>query len=62
MTHGLNLAFCGIARKGEKKSTAIKPLLNAVEDIQAEEYKQWEDKMSQQENSLQGQFLLNYFF
>ena len=49
-----------VARKGEKKSAAIKPLLNAVEDIQAEECKQWEE-MSEQENSLQGTFLQNYF-
>ena len=43
-----------VARKGEKKSAAIKPILNAVEQIQAQECKQWQEKMSEQENSLQG--------
>ena len=43
-----------VARKGEKKSAAIKPILNAVEQIQAQECKQWEEKMSEQENSPQG--------
>ncbi len=28
-----------VARKGEKKSAAIKPLLSAVEEIEAEEFK-----------------------
>ena len=51
-----------IARKGEKKSAAIKPPLNAVEDIQAEECKQW--AMSEQENSLQGKlvFVMKHLF
>ena len=42
-----------VARKGEKKSAAIKPLLQAVEAIEAKECREWEIEM-QEDNSAQG--------
>ena len=41
-----------VARK-EEKSAAIKPLLQAVEAIEAEECREWEIEM-QEDNSAQG--------
>ena len=41
-----------VARKGEKKSAAIKPLLQAMEAIEAEECRKWEIAM--EEDSAQG--------
>ena len=43
-----------VARKGEKKSAAIKPLLQAVEAIEAEECREWEIEMQEEDNSAQG--------
>jgi len=31
-----------VARKGEKKSAALKPLLQAIEKIEEEEQQEWE--------------------
>ena len=31
-----------VARKGEKKSAALKPLLQAIEKIEEEEQREWE--------------------
>ena len=38
-----------VARKGEKKSAAIKPLLQAVEEIEEEERKCWEALNAEEE-------------
>ena len=40
-----------VARKGEKKSAAIKPLIQAVEEIQQDELEIWQQ---QQDDSLEG--------
>ena len=42
-----------VARKGEKKSAAIKPLLQAVEAIEAEECRKWEIAMAEEDISAQ---------
>ena len=43
-----------VARKGEKKSAAIKPLLRAVEVIEAEECRKWEVAMADEDSGAQG--------
>ena len=43
-----------VARKGDKKSAAIKPLLCAVEETEVEECRKWEEAMADEETGAQG--------
>ena len=49
-----------VARKGEKKSAALKPLLTAVEEIEAEAIKKWEADTTADCSGGNYQFYLTY--